>query len=129
MITRLKSLLHQTILDDGGFRASCVINPPNNTTMNGILLFYRDDLSTNIKTGKFANSLFLSQGIEVAARDNSYDRSRSLCLKAIKYLGQNREQVNMSIWVKDSTPTFKGVDDSGGHVFSFTILLRGIEPQ
>lgn len=128
MINKLRTLLHQTILE-GGYRASCVINPPNNTNMNGILLFYRDDLSTNIKTGKHSNSLFLSQGIEVATRDNSYDRARSLCLKAIKHLGQNREQKNMSIWIKDSTPNFKGVDDTGGNVFSFTVLLRGIEPQ
>jgi hypothetical protein len=129
MIDKLQTLLHQTILGDGGLRASCVANPANNTAMNVILLFYRDDLSTNIKTGKYANSLFLSQGIEIATRDNDYNRSRSLCLKAIKYLGQNREQENISIWVKDSVPTYKGIDDTGGNVFSFTVLLRGIEPQ
>jgi hypothetical protein len=126
MINKIKTLLHQTI-QQGKYRMPCTINPDNQTEMNGFLLFYSDDLSTNIKTGKNTNSLFLSQGIEVAARQNEYSDARSLCLKAIKCLGQNREQINMSIWIKDAVPTYKGIDDTGGHVFSFTILVRGSE--
>ena len=128
MIDKVKTLLHQTI-NQSGFKLPCVIMPGNQTEMNTFLLFYRDDLSTNIKTGKIANSLFLSQGIEIASRLNEYSDSRSACLKALKHLGQNREQINMSIWVNDSTPLYKGIDDRGGHVFSFTVLVRGIEPQ
>lgn len=128
MIDKTKALLNFTI-NQGGSKLPCYVNGDNMQETNTFILFYRDELSTNIKTGKIANSLFLSQGLEVAARMNQYNDARSACLKAIKHLGQNREQQNMSIWVKDSTPDYKGIDDTGGHVFSFTILVRGIEPQ
>jgi len=126
MINKIKTLLHQTIIINK-YRMPCVINPANNTENNTFLLFYNDDLSTNIKVGKTANSLFMSQGIEVAARQNEYSDARTQCLKAIRYLGQNREQENMSIWLADSVPTYKGIDDTGSHVFSFNILVRGLE--
>ena len=126
MINKIKVLLHQTILQ-AKYKMPCVVNPGNQTEMNTFMLFYSDDLSTNIKTGKTSNSLFLSQGIEVAARQNEYSDARESCIKAIKRLGQNREQINMSIRVTDSTPTYKGIDDTGGHVFSFNVLVRGSE--
>ena len=126
MINQLKALLNHTI-NQGGYKMPCAINPGDTTEMNTLLLFYSDDLSANLATGKHTNSLFLSQGFEIASRHNIYDDSRALCLKAIKHLGQNREQINMSIYINDSVPIYKGVDDTGGHVFSFTVKARGSE--
>lgn len=126
MINKLQTLLKNTITA-GKFRLNCVINPEQDTQLNGIMLFYNSDSDTNIMIGKHTATAFLSIGVQVAVRHSQYDTARASCIAALTHLGVSREQTNMSISLINSTPTYKGIDSTGGHIFSFDVNLRGKE--
>ena len=125
-IDTLKTLLHLKV-SDGKIKLPSFVNPNQRGSTNHIALYYLDDTeNATLKIGKHVQIGFYSTEIQVAIRHTDYTKARTACYSALEYLGVNRD-ANTGIYydVRDSTPVYKGIDDTGAEVWSFDIFLKG----
>jgi hypothetical protein len=121
-INTVKTILSGQI-GDGRTRLSCVVNSNNAKAKNVIFLFYVD--SQPLAIGQKVRVGYYNQEIECAVRHTNYDKSREIAFQALELLGVNRRNINVSLFLEDSSPNYKGIDNTSGHVWSFNFKIRG----
>lgn len=122
-INTVKGILSSQI-GDGRKRLSCVVNTNTARSKDVIMLFYQTDAAPPMALGTFTQLGYYNQPVQCAVRHSDYDKAREMAFQALKLLGINRRNLAVSLFF-DETPSYQGIDTTGGHVWAFTFKMRG----
>ena len=122
-LTDIQDILSSSI-GDGRSRLTCLVNSKPSTSKNVMMLFYVDVPAPPIALGTFTQIGYYVQEIEFGVRHADYNKSREIAFQALKLLGVNRRNNQVSLFF-DEAPTYKGIDDTGGHNWGFNFKMRG----
>lgn len=122
-ITDLKNIIDNQV-GDGRIRLSCVVESNPSQSKNIIMLFYTGAKTSPLALGQYNKTGYYIREVECAVRHQAKDKAEEIAFQTLKLLGINRRQTNLSLFL-DDTPVYKGIDDTGGHVWSFLIKMRG----
>lgn len=125
-LAKIKTILDYTV-SDGKFKLACEIEPPMNTNINMIGLYYLDITDNKvIALGRRTQVGLYSQEIQVVIRHNDKSKARDVSYSALQLLGINRDSAGTFIkFIDTQAPTYGGIDDKGGHIYSFIINMKG----
>jgi hypothetical protein len=122
-IQTVKGILSSQI-GDGRKRLSCVVNSNLSKSKDVMMLFYQPDSAPPMALGTFTQVGYFNQPVQFAVRHSDYSKSRDIAFQALRLLGVNRRNLAVSLFF-DETPTYQGIDATGGHVWAFTFKMRG----
>lgn len=112
-------------ISDGRQKLACEFSPKHSAGKNLIMLFLTSANPPPIALGKRTEMGVYSQEVECAVRHKTRERSRDICMQAVRKLAANRDTPGASL-VSFSQPAYKGLDErNGGYVYSFKFLMRG----
>jgi hypothetical protein len=100
---------------------SCKIDDSNKTRTNGYFLYFTND-NDWVSTSK-AN--YYVTGVQVATRHNKYATARKLAYDALERINANRKLIAGVYYIPNSVPVYAGVDESGGYLYIFDVMLKG----
>ncbi len=123
-IDNLKSLLNQTI-NVGGKKLRAVIEPSQDDNSNQIMLF-NTGINSNLKIGKHSQIGAYVQGVQIALRHTDYNKARDGAFSALQFLNTVRDSIAGVFYdTRNASPAYKGIDESGGHIWAYEIDMKG----
>jgi hypothetical protein len=122
--TTLKNILNFTI-SDGKQKLPCLYEASIAESKNCLMLFLTGNDNPPIAVGTKVRVSLHSREVEVASKHSTKSTAEDVCFRALELLGINRQLPYMSLFLRNSSPIYKGMDQDGSHVYSFKLLMRG----
>ena len=111
-VSDIKDLLSGQFSDGYGPRLSCYVNTNVQKEKNCIMLFNTGADRPLLALGYYAKIGYYSREVEVAIRHGDYDKAEEISFQALKHLGNNRRNTNLSLYFTEN-PIYKGIDNTG----------------
>ena len=124
-IDRIKDAINNRF-SDGRKKLSAEINPVKDYPLQGILLFYNNDVieSSIIALGRKTQIGLYSQGLQVAVLHPEYAKARDIAFQILEYLNVNHP-VGI-VLDPQGTPTYAGIQEQrGNHIYVIEYLMKG----
>ncbi len=123
-IDNLKGLLNQAV-NVGGTKLRAVTEPNQQAGNNLIMLFY-NGVNSNLKLGKTTQIGAYVQGVQIAVKHTDYNKARTGSFSVLEFLSTRRDTIaGVYFDTRFSSPQSSGMDESGGHIWSFEIDMKG----
>jgi hypothetical protein len=126
-IDQLRDLLKYKVTINGKKVNAQSLPASNDKTGNVIHLFYNDDNET-LKLGQCTEIGYFSTGVQVACRHSNNALCRQMAYSSIRYLNTQKNTIDgVFISMGIDAPSYQGIDETGNHVWVFTLKLKSQE--